>query len=236
MAAAAAAAATALAASEARASSRRSPTPPPLPLRNELPRPDRRQGARLVASFRQSLPPPENVADKQVRRNLVNRRRALQSQSGQETAPLSQIVTTPFHLAFPVHDLAAARVFYGGVLGCPEGRSATTWVDFNLFGHQIVCHVVPGYNAAATANTVDGDSVPVPHFGLAMSEPQFLELASRLRESGVEFVIEPHIRFKGQPGEQWTMFFKDHSGNSLEFKAMTNPLNLFAKYVVNSET
>eukprot|EP00850_Spirogloea_muscicola_P011658 SM000073S21434 [mRNA] locus=s73:286333:288168:- [translate_table: standard] len=228
-AAAAAAAATALAGSEARASSR-SPTPRFLPLRNELLRPDRKQGARLVTSFRQSLPPPE------VLRELLTERRAFRSEQGQETAPLARTLTTPFHLAFPVHDLAAARSFYGGVLGCPEGRSATTWVDFDLFGHQIVCHVVPGFNAATTANTVDGDPVPVPHFGLAMSEPQFLELASRLRENGLKFVIEPHIRFKGQPGEQWTMFFKDHSGNSLEFKAMTNPLNLFAKYVVTSDT
>ncbi|EFJ12474.1 hypothetical protein SELMODRAFT_230578 [Selaginella moellendorffii] len=138
----------------------------------------------------------------------------------------------PFHLAIPTHDLTAAREFYGGILGCPEGRSARTWVDFNLFGHQLVCHFVEGYNAASTANAVDGDPVPVPHFGLALSVPDFLKLAERVTAAGVKFIIEPHLRFTDQPGEQWTMFFKDHSGNSVEFKAMTNPENLFAKYVV----
>mmetsp|Transcript_14494 Transcript_14494/g.41168 ORF Transcript_14494/g.41168 Transcript_14494/m.41168 type:complete len:205 (+) Transcript_14494:9-623(+) len=138
----------------------------------------------------------------------------------------------PFHLAIPVTDLQAARDFYGGSLGCPEGRSAATWVDFNLYGHQVVCHVVEGYSAAESCNAVDGDPVPVPHFGLAMLEADFHALASRLKKSGVRFIIEPHLRFRGQPGEQWTMFFKDPSGNSLEFKAMTNPENLFAKYTV----
>lgn len=149
-----------------------------------------------------------------------------------EPNPNHIAVTTPFHLAIPVHDIHAAREFFGGVLGCPEGRSAKTWVDFNLFGHQVVCHEVRNYNASSTANAVDGDPVPVPHFGLAMSVTEFHALAERVKAAGVKFIIEPHIRFVGQPGEQWTMFFKDSSGNALEFKAMTTPSNLFAKYVV----
>eukprot|EP00249_Psilotum_nudum_P014466 c24839_g1_i1 orf=216-725(-) len=140
----------------------------------------------------------------------------------------------PFHLAVPVHDVQSAREFYGEILGCPEGRSGKTWVDFNLFGHQLVCHYVPNYNAESSANSVDGDPVPVPHFGLTMTVLDFLQLAEHVEANGIQFVIKPHIRFKGQPGEQWTMFFKDKSGNALEFKAMTNPENLFAKYVVNS--
>mmetsp|Transcript_39274 Transcript_39274/g.47565 ORF Transcript_39274/g.47565 Transcript_39274/m.47565 type:complete len:224 (-) Transcript_39274:103-774(-) len=138
----------------------------------------------------------------------------------------------PFHLAIPVHDVELAREFYGGMLGCPEGRSAARWVDFNFYGHQLVCHKVDGYTASSSANAVDGDPVPVPHFGLAMSHDDFHELAERVRAAGIEFIIEPHIRFEGAPGEQWTMFFKDVSGNSLEFKSMTNPENLFAKYTV----
>lgn len=152
--------------------------------------------------------------------------------SREEGLKNSTMASTPFHLAIPVHDIKAAREFFGGVLGCPEGRSAKTWVDFNLFGHQVVCHEVRNYNAATTANAVDGDPVPVPHFGLAMSVDDFGALAERVQAAGVKFIIEPHIRFKGQPGEQWTMFFKDTSGNALEFKAMTNPQNLFAKYHV----
>lgn len=150
------------------------------------------------------------------------------SADGKKGQPLSM----PFHLAIPVHDIQAARDFYGEVLELPEGRSAKTWVDFNLYGHQLVCHQVANYNAESSANPVDGDPVPVPHFGLAMSVPNFLDLAERVKARGVQFIIEPHVRFVGQPGEQWTMFFKDKSGNSLEFKAMTNPNNLFAKYVV----
>ena len=115
------------------------------------------------------------------------------------------------------------------VLGCVEGRSSTTWVDFSLYGHQIVAHLVVGYEAARNANAVDGDPVPVPHFGLALSVDQFHILAERLRQKGVSFAIEPHLRFHGQAGEQWTMFFQDPSGNALEFKAMTTPENLFAK-------
>lgn len=149
-----------------------------------------------------------------------------------EVAAEGQPLSMPFHLAIPVHDIQAAREFYGGVLGLPEGRSAKTWVDFNLYGHQLVCHQVTNYNAESSENAVDGDPVPVPHFGLAMSVSNFLDLAERVEATGVQFIIKPHIRFSGQPGEQWTMFFKDKSGNSLEFKAMTNPNNLFTKYVV----
>ncbi|KIZ01733.1 hypothetical protein MNEG_6229 [Monoraphidium neglectum] len=116
--------------------------------------------------------------------------------------------------------------------GCAEGRSAATWVDWNFYGHQVVTHLVPGYNATAHHNAVDGDAVPVPHCGAVLSKEQFEELAERLRQNGVKFVIEPHLRFVGQPGEQLTMFFTDPSGNALEFKAMSRPENLFARYTV----
>ena len=134
----------------------------------------------------------------------------------------------PFHLAFPVDDLAAARAFYGGVLGCPEGRSATHWIDFDLFGHQIVAHLADGAGRKAT-NPVDGDAVPVPHFGVVLAMADFDALAERLRGAGVQFIIEPHIRFKGQPGEQATMFFLDPAGNALEFKAFADLGQLFAR-------
>lgn len=137
---------------------------------------------------------------------------------------------TPFHLAFPVKDLQESREFYGQALGCTEGRSSARWVDFNLYGHQVVAHVVNGYEAATSLNTVDSDPVPVPHFGLALTIEQFHALSARMKEAKVSFELEPHVRFVGQPGEQWTMFVKDPSGNCLE--AMTNPENLFAKYVV----
>jgi hypothetical protein len=134
----------------------------------------------------------------------------------------------PFHLAFPVDDLAAARRFYGELLGCTEGRSAQEWVDFELYGHQIVAHLAPGI-LRRSANSVDGESVPVPHFGVVLPMDEWRRLAERLGEAGVEFVIPPTIRFEGQLGEQATMFFLDPSGNALEFKAMSNPANLFAK-------
>ena len=134
-----------------------------------------------------------------------------------------------FHLAFPVHDLAAARAFYGGVLGCPEGRSAPDWVDFDLFGHQIVAHLKPGMRPEPHHNPVDGHDVPVPHFGVVLTMPDWQALAERLQATGVAFVIEPHIRFKGQVGEQATMFFLDPSGNALEFKAFKDRSQLFAK-------
>ena len=126
---------------------------------------------------------------------------------------------TPFHLAIPVHDLGSARAFYGQLLGCAEGRSSTEWVDFDFFGHQLVCHVVAGAEAAAGHNPVDGHDVPVPHFGMVLEMRDWEALAAQLRQAGVEFVIEPCVRFKGQPGEQATMFLTDPSGNALEFKA-----------------
>jgi len=127
---------------------------------------------------------------------------------------------TPFHLAIPVRDLASARAFYGGVLGCPEGRSSTDWVDFDFFGHQLVCHAVSGDGAGRPAhNPVDGHDVPVPHFGMVLEMPDWEVLAARLKSAGIAFVIEPHVRFPGQPGEQATMFLTDPSGNALEFKS-----------------
>ncbi|MGN6155938.1 MAG: VOC family protein [Sphingomicrobium sp.] len=135
----------------------------------------------------------------------------------------------PFHLAFPVDDLAAARRFYGDLLQCPEGRSADDWVDFNLYGHQIVAHLAPDAARARASNEVDGEHVPVPHFGIVLLIKQWKALAERLVEAGTDFVIPPTVRFEGQPGEQATMFFLDPAGNALEFKAMANPANLFAK-------
>ena len=134
----------------------------------------------------------------------------------------------PFHLAFPVHDLEAARGFYGGLLGCPEGRSAPEWIDFDFFGHQIVAHLDPAMQPRARTNAVDGNDVPVPHFGAVLAMDAWQALADRLAAAGTAFVIEPNIRFRGQPGEQATMFFLDPSGNALEFKAMARPENLFA--------
>ncbi len=133
-----------------------------------------------------------------------------------------------FHLAFPVHDLEAARWFYGGVLGCPEGRSADHWVDFDLFGHQIVAHLTPE-RSRHVVNPVDGDEVPVPHFGLLLTPDDWNALADRLRAADVEFVIEPHTRFAGEIGQQSTMFVLDPSGNALEFKAFGNDDQVFAR-------
>lgn len=134
----------------------------------------------------------------------------------------------PFHLAFPVDDLAAARRFYGAVLGCAEGRSSEAWIDFNLYGHQIVAHLAPGRIAERHHNPVDGHDVPVPHFGVVLSMDDWQVLANRLRAAGVKFVIEPHIRFAGEVGEQATMFFLDPAGTALEFKAFRDLSNLFA--------
>jgi extradiol dioxygenase family protein len=128
----------------------------------------------------------------------------------------------PFHLAITVDNLAAARAFYGGLLGCSEGRSDDTWVDFNLLGHQLVCHLDEAKSSRTHENPVDGDAVPVPHFGVVMTMDNWKSLAGRLTSHGVEFVIKPHIRFAGLPGEQATMFFLDPSGNALEFKAFNN--------------
>jgi extradiol dioxygenase family protein len=135
----------------------------------------------------------------------------------------------PFHLAFPVHDLDAARAFYGELLGCPEGRSAAHWIDFNFYGHQIVAHLAEGTEARRRTNPVDGHDVPVPHFGAVLDMAAWRTLADRLKGAGAEFVIEPNIRFEGLPGEQATMFFLDPSGNAIEVKAMADPAKLFAK-------
>ena len=139
----------------------------------------------------------------------------------------------PFHIAFPVDDLEAARRFYGTVLGCAEGRSAEQWIDFDLFGHQIVAHYQPGAaprrRVARDHNPVDGHEVPVPHFGVVLTPRQWEDLAARVRAAGVAFIIEPYTRFKGQVGEQSTMFFLDPAGNALEFKAFADLSQLFAK-------
>ena len=136
---------------------------------------------------------------------------------------------TPFHIAFPVDDLAAARSFYGEVMGCPEGRSAAEWVDFDLYGHQIVAHLAPGRGGVKHANPVDGHDVPVPHFGVVLEPADWEALAARLTAAGTRFVIEPHTRFKGEVGEQSTMFFLDPAGNALEFKAFADRSQLFAR-------
>ena len=137
----------------------------------------------------------------------------------------------PFHLAVPVHDLAAARAFYGGLLGCPEGRSSAHWVDFDFFGHQLVAHLDESRQGRAPEifNPVDGHDVPVPHFGVVLGWERWEQLASRLHAAGQAFQLPPGIRFAGQVGEQATMFFYDPSGNALEFKAFRDPSRLFAK-------
>ena len=138
-------------------------------------------------------------------------------------------VSQPFHLAFPVHDLAAARTFYGGLLGCPEGRSSSDWIDFDLYGHQIVAHLAPDECGHRATSEVDGDAVPVRHFGVVLAVQAWEQLAERLKAAGTRFVIEPHVRFKGQVGEQATMFFRDPSGNAVEIKAFASLESLFAK-------
>ncbi|SIQ59810.1 VOC family protein [Pseudacidovorax sp. RU35E] len=136
---------------------------------------------------------------------------------------------SPFHLAFPVDDLAEARRFYGELLGCPEGRSSEDWIDFNFYGHQIVAHLAPGECGASQRNAVDGHGVPVRHFGIVLPMAQWEDMAQRLRGAGVEFVIEPYVRFKGEVGEQATMFFMDPAGNAMEIKAFKDITRLFAK-------
>ena len=136
---------------------------------------------------------------------------------------------TPFHIAFPVDDLDKARAFYGEVLGCPEGRSSDHWIDFDFFGHQLVAHLSPEDAGKRITNPVDGDEVPVPHFGVILDMPAWHALADRLRAAGTRFVIEPHIRFAGQVGEQATLFFYDPAGNALEFKAFADMSQVFAK-------
>lgn len=135
----------------------------------------------------------------------------------------------PFHLAIPVRDIDEARHFYGEVLGLPQGRSDERWTDWNLDGHQVVTHQVDDHqNAVAGTNPVDGHAVPVPHFGLVLDVDRFAQFAGRLAAADTEFVIEPYVRFEGEPGEQWTMFFLDPSGNALEFKAFRDLDQLFA--------
>lgn len=138
---------------------------------------------------------------------------------------------TPFHIAFPVDDIAEARRFYGTILGCAEGRSTDRWIDFDLFGHQIVAHYKPRGSQPPTPhhNAVDGHDVPVPHFGVVLTMETWEALADRLRAENIPFIIEPHVRFKGEVGEQATMFFLDPSGNALEFKAFKDMRSLFAK-------
>jgi len=135
----------------------------------------------------------------------------------------------PFHLAFPVNNLESARQFYGQLLGCREGRSSDTWIDFELYGHQIVAHLAPDAARESVHNLVDEKNIPVPHFGVILSMTEWKKLAERLTQAEVNFVIAPGIRFKGQVGEQATMFLRDPSGNALEFKAFENPDQIFAK-------
>ncbi len=134
----------------------------------------------------------------------------------------------PFHLAFPVHDLEAARKFYGEVLGCPEGRSSAAWIDFDFRGHQIVAHLAPRQVEPPTTK-VDSHDVPARHFGLILAWDEWEALVARLRDQGVAFLIEPAIRFKGLPGEQAMCFVRDPSGNALEFKAFRDPAELFVR-------
>jgi extradiol dioxygenase family protein len=135
----------------------------------------------------------------------------------------------PFHIAIPVNDIAKAREFYGGLLGCPEGRSTGHWIDFNLYGHQFVVHYKAGDNPNLHFNPVDGHEVPVPHYGVVLPWEEWEKLAAKLRSAGVRFLIEPYIRFKGKTGEQATLFFLDPFGNALEFKAFKDLSQLFAK-------
>jgi extradiol dioxygenase family protein len=137
---------------------------------------------------------------------------------------------SPFHVAIPVTDLAAARSFYTGLLGCAEGRSDANWVDFNLFGHQLVCHLVNHQDAQLPVNDVDGEQVPVPHYGLVLAWDAWEALASKLEAVGTTFIIEPGVRFPGKPGEQATFFITDPAANVLEFKALRHPENLFARF------
>jgi uncharacterized protein len=140
------------------------------------------------------------------------------------------VTTRPaVHLAVPVDDLAAARAFYGGVLGLPEGRSSDHWVDWNLHGHQLVTHAVSSPVRPSGISEVDGHEVPIPHFGLLLTADAFHDLAARLRAAGIPFLIEPYLRFPGRPGEQWTMFFRDPAGNALEFKAFRDESQVFAR-------
>jgi extradiol dioxygenase family protein len=152
------------------------------------------------------------------------------AESGTPFCKVSSMSAMPlFHLAFPVHDIAAARRFYGDLLGCPEGRSADAWVDFDFYGHQVVAHLSPAECKLAATGQVDGDAVPVRHFGAILAMADWQALADKLRAAGTRFIIEPHVRFAGQVGEQATMFFLDPSGNALEFKSFADMSQVFAK-------
>jgi extradiol dioxygenase family protein len=139
------------------------------------------------------------------------------------------VAPRPFHLAFPVRSLAEARAFYGTLLGCPEGRSGNAWVDFDFYGHQLVAHLAPDECVLPPTNPVDGDAVPVRHFGVVLSMDAWHDLAAKLRAAGITFLIEPHLRFRGEAGEQATMFFRDPSGNAIEMKAFADLSQLFAR-------
>ena len=139
------------------------------------------------------------------------------------------VARPPFHLAFPVHDIAAARGFYGGLLGCPEGRSASDWVDFDFYGHQIVAHLAPKEAGHRGTTAFDGDAVPTRHFGVVLPMDQWRTAANKLKAAGVRFLIEPHMRLQGKVGEQATMFFLDPSGNAIELKAFADIGALFAR-------
>lgn len=147
------------------------------------------------------------------------------------TAPVQKQAAAlrPFHLAFPVKDIAATRKFYGDLLGCSEGRSAEHWVDFDFYGHQLVAHLAPEECTIKAYSSVDDHQVPAKHFGVILSIPDWKALAKKLTEAGMEFIIEPYVRFEGEVGEQHTMFFLDPSGNALEFKAFANDSAIFAK-------
>lgn len=136
---------------------------------------------------------------------------------------------SPFHIAIPVHNLDACRIFYREILNCKEGRSDEHWVDFNFFGHQLVIHYEPKIEEGSYTNPVDGKSVPVPHYGVVLNWDVFQNLAKELKQKGIQFIIEPYIRFEGLIGEQATMFFLDPAGNALEFKAFKDKSQLFAK-------
>ena len=136
---------------------------------------------------------------------------------------------SPFHLAIPVNNIAKCKIFYKEILGCTEGRSSDNWVDFDLFGHQLVIHFQESNNKNLHTNPVDGKDVPIPHFGVILEWENFKRFSSKLKKKGVEFIIKPYIRFEGEPGEQATMFFKDPSGNALEFKSFKDSSQIFAK-------
>lgn len=142
-------------------------------------------------------------------------------------------ITQPFHLAFPVHSLEEARRFYGEILGCPEGRSSHEWIDFDFYGHQIVAHLDVNHAVDKSANRVDGDDVPLRHFGVVLDMKNWYELEQKLKNASVDFLIKPRFRFKGLAGEQATMFVRDFSGNALEFKAFKDPSMLFEKTLNN---